>query len=78
MLVSQITAIDTIGGGNLELSAIHHARAMLLAVQPTDVKHYALGPGLGQCCGGAVDLSFVRLDEQSLQLIEQRPPRFHL
>ena len=78
MLVSQATAIDTIGGGNLELSAIHHAKEMLLANQSTDAKHYALGPGLGQCCGGAVDLSFARLDEQSIRLIEQRPSRFHL
>ena len=78
MLVSQATAIDTIGGGNLELSAIHHARTMLLANQSTDAKHYALGPGLGQCCGGAVDLSFVRLDAHSIRLVEQKPPRFHL
>ena len=78
MLVSQSIAIDTIGGGNLELSAIHHAKAMLLSNQSTDAKHYALGPGLGQCCGGAVDLSFVRLDAHSIRLVEQRPPRFHL
>jgi len=48
----------TIGGGHLEYQAIAHAR-LLLAGQ-TDQTHlrHALGPSLGQCCGGAVELQF--------------------
>ena len=78
MLVSQAYTVDTIGGGNLELSAISHARGMLDSNQSSDNKHYALGPSLGQCCGGAVDISFVRLENESIKLIVQQPPRFHL
>ena len=58
--------VGTIGGGRLEWDAIHHAQAMLGAhVDPagapgTNPQHvlYKLGPSLGQCCGGEVQLQF--------------------
>ncbi len=43
----------TIGGGALEWEALARARAMLVA-GGTRVDREALGPKLGQCCGGAV------------------------
>lgn len=43
----------TIGGGTLEYEASADARR-LLASGGTRVARIALGPGLGQCCGGAV------------------------
>ncbi|WP_414898565.1 xanthine dehydrogenase accessory protein XdhC [Rhodovulum sp. YEN HP10] len=43
----------TIGGGTLEYEATAEARR-LLAGGGTLVARIALGPGLGQCCGGAV------------------------
>src|SRR6185369_5611773 len=64
MLVSATQAIDTIGGGHLELMAIENARTLLARVpgfEPVE-RHYPLGPALGQCCGGAVTLRFARLD----------------
>ncbi len=45
----------TIGGGALEWQAAERARA-LLTVGGCRVDRVALGPALGQCCGGAVTL----------------------
>ncbi|EEG07968.1 xanthine dehydrogenase accessory protein XdhC [Pseudogulbenkiania ferrooxidans] len=53
---------DTLGGGHLEWEAIAHARARLLsAPQAPEVLRFALGPSLGQCCGGVVWLLFERV-----------------
>ena len=48
----------TIGGGTLEWRAIAVAQAALTNPQApkAEVRRYALGPELGQCCGGTVDL----------------------
>jgi xanthine dehydrogenase accessory factor len=45
----------TIGGGALEWEAVRTARAMLPGARPK-IERIALGPKLGQCCGGAVTL----------------------
>ena len=53
--------LGTIGGGRLEWDAIGHARALLGgAALPLHID-YALGPSLGQCCGGRVQLEFERV-----------------
>jgi xanthine dehydrogenase accessory factor len=46
----------TIGGGALEWRAIGAARALLAAGPARRLERVALGPALGQCCGGAVSL----------------------
>jgi xanthine dehydrogenase accessory factor len=46
----------TIGGGALEWNAIAQARRMLVEGRNTLTRRIPLGPGLGQCCGGAVTL----------------------
>ena len=48
----------TIGGGTLEWRAIAVAQAALANPQApkAEIRRYALGPELGQCCGGSVDL----------------------
>lgn len=58
---------DTIGGGHLEWRAAQIARAMLDAEQGVAgslrrLERIALGPSLGQCCGGVVFLTFERVD----------------
>jgi xanthine dehydrogenase accessory factor len=59
MGVSIHEVVGTIGGGRLEWEAIAHARDMLgLSSQSAHVKCYPLGPSLGQCCGGVVELAF--------------------
>lgn len=76
--------MGTIGGGHLEWQAIdlarkalseaHSAKQPLAAWQQT----FALGPTLGQCCGGSVDLAFEPLTDATLQAWALPPPRFHL
>jgi xanthine dehydrogenase accessory factor len=57
MLVTPTDVLGSVGGGRLEYAAIASARGMLAenATAPS-VERHALGPGLGQCCGGAVTL----------------------
>ena len=70
MLVWTDGQSGTIGGGALELDASHKARAML-AGGPVRTEKIALGPSLGQCCGGAVTLGYERFDQNSLAAIPQ-------
>jgi xanthine dehydrogenase accessory factor len=48
----------TIGGGNLEYSALKIAREMLLSGEVRRERKFVLGDSLGQCCGGSVLLRF--------------------
>jgi xanthine dehydrogenase accessory factor len=68
MLVFADGQSGTIGGGALEYAALAKARGLLAGSPPTpalphiggrealEVERIALGPSLGQCCGGAVTL----------------------
>lgn len=53
MLVWQDGQSGTIGGGTLEFEAAEAARSQ---TEPKRLSTHALGPDLGQCCGGAVTL----------------------
>lgn len=53
--------VGTIGGGHLEFQALAQARQRLAGVLGAPVLRFSLGPTLGQCCGGEVDLSFERV-----------------
>ncbi|MFK7763697.1 MAG: xanthine dehydrogenase accessory protein XdhC [Roseobacter sp.] len=55
MLVWHDGFSGTIGGGTLEFQAISNARQHLTPGHQSHSRH-ALGPDLGQCCGGAVEL----------------------
>lgn len=55
MLVWADGQSGTVGGGALEWQAVARARAML-AEGGSRIDREALGPKLGQCCGGAVTL----------------------
>ncbi|MDM5176494.1 xanthine dehydrogenase accessory protein XdhC [Massilia sp. DJPM01] len=72
MLVDATRVWDTIGGGHLEHRAIETARAMLAGARPRHFERYALGPSLGQCCGGVVHLAFELLDAAQAALLGQR------
>ena len=52
--------VGTIGGGNLEYTAVKIAREMLASGEESRERRFALGDSLGQCCGGAVALRFRR------------------
>ncbi|MEM1365920.1 MAG: xanthine dehydrogenase accessory protein XdhC [Pseudomonadota bacterium] len=58
MLVSRSECLGTIGGGQLEYLAIDHARQILAGKGGNTHESVALGPDIGQCCGGRVNLSF--------------------
>ncbi len=79
MVVALAESIGTIGGGHLELEALTKARAMLSreATGP-ETQRFALGPSLGQCCGGTVTLAFAGLDAGALQRWPARAPLFQL
>jgi xanthine dehydrogenase accessory factor len=62
MLVTARGQHDTIGGGHLEMCAIELAREMLADGTAARLERYALGPTLGQCCGGVVHLAFELVD----------------
>jgi len=64
-------SVGTVGGGHLEFQAITQARQRLHGGQGESIVRYALGPALGQCCGGEVHLKFERVtasDRAALQL----------
>jgi xanthine dehydrogenase accessory factor len=52
----------TIGGGNLEYTALKIAREMLLSGEIERQRRFVLGDALGQCCGGNTTLAFARVD----------------
>jgi xanthine dehydrogenase accessory factor len=64
--------VGTIGGGHLEFQAIAQAREYLAGVPGDAVQHYALGPSLGQCCGGMVKLRFERIGAADVPALEKR------
>jgi xanthine dehydrogenase accessory factor len=61
MLVWKDGQSGTIGGGTLEFEAAQAAR-----VGSTGISQHALGPDLGQCCGGAVTLLSETYDTESI------------
>lgn len=79
MVVGTTDTIGTIGGGHLELKAITAARAMLARRSlAREQQSFALGPSLGQCCGGAVTLALAPLDDAALARWPAPAPLFHL
>jgi xanthine dehydrogenase accessory factor len=71
MAVSATSTVATIGGGHLELDAIARARQLLHQDVTQTVHRYALGPSLGQCCGGEVVLHFERVDASDVERLRQ-------
>jgi xanthine dehydrogenase accessory factor len=85
MAVFADALVGTIGGGHLEYEAIARARAQLRAegVQGKEAKEakeatspeapvrFALGPALGQCCGGVVHLRFERVGAHDVPALAQ-------
>ncbi len=80
MAVFPQTLVNTIGGGHLEFQAITEARALLMRPASANATHedntlttrYALGPALGQCCGGVVHLKFERISAADAPALKQR------
>ncbi len=62
----------TIGGGTLEWKAIAIAQAMLGRAGDgmAELRPFVLGPDMGQCCGGQVDLLFEVMTVAALPAVE--------
>ncbi|EET46621.1 xanthine dehydrogenase accessory protein XdhC [Thalassobium sp. R2A62] len=56
----------TIGGGTLEFEAAARARQMIETGTDRQGRTVALGPDMGQCCGGAVTLLWERFEAATL------------
>lgn len=63
MYVTASALSGTIGGGQAEWHAIKRAREMLAAGEMRARIEIALGPEIGQCCGGRITVEFLRLGE---------------
>ncbi len=63
MLVTADELVGTIGGGHLEWRGMEIARDMMAAGETRKIERIPLGPALGQCCGGVVQLAFEVLGE---------------
>lgn len=72
MLVTPHGFSGTIGGGSLEWRAMAEAQAMLGKPGITRTIVRALGPDLGQCCGGRVTLRLESLTNEALQDVRNR------
>ncbi len=76
MAVFADTVLGTIGGGRLEFDAIAHARELLAdaggGAGEGGVRRFALGPSLGQCCGGVVHLHFAAIGAADREPLRRR------
>lgn len=76
MAVFADAVVGTIGGGHVEYQAIARARALLAApsqaAQPLAAVRFALGPALGQCCGGVMYLRFEPVTARDVPALAKR------
>jgi xanthine dehydrogenase accessory factor len=72
MAVFAAGVAGTIGGGHLEFQAIAEARRRLSGAAGEAVQQYALGPSLGQCCGGVVRLRYERVGAADIPALQER------
>jgi xanthine dehydrogenase accessory factor len=77
MLVDAHGTVGTIGGGHLEWHATTVAREQLLdsIAAPVRIADLILGPQLGQCCGGRVELWLERLTRDDLPWLTEAARR---
>jgi xanthine dehydrogenase accessory factor len=77
MLVDAVGTVGTIGGGRLEWHAVALARELLRDARaaPVRLADLILGPELGQCCGGRVELWLERLTRSDVQWLENAARR---
>jgi xanthine dehydrogenase accessory factor len=72
MFVSSASLLGTIGGGHLEHIAITQARMMLSEGTLSTHLDLPLGPEIGQCCGGRVELHLTRMSQNDRKSAQQR------
>ena len=70
MAVFRNSLVGTIGGGHVEFQAIKLARERLNGATVASTVRFALGPSLGQCCGGVLHLRFDVVSVDDLAKVE--------
>lgn len=80
MYVTQNDVVGTIGGGAAEWQVLARARDMLAMGEMHARLDIALGPENGQCCGGRIGVTLIRLSakEYAARLAAQQAARPHL
>ena len=68
MLITPTKIFGTIGGGNLEYLVIKESIVMLKNKLKRKKLNIPLGPGIGQCCGGYVELKLT-LHKNSIEAL---------
>ena len=56
MLIADNEIFGTIGGGTLEFQVINESKKLLINNKKENILKIPLGPGIGQCCGGFVEI----------------------
>ena len=69
MGVSAGKICGTIGGGALEAQVITAARVLLRSSEATTTIDQPLGPEIGQCCGGRVQLAITRVSPDIVETV---------
>lgn len=65
MVVTEQGSFATIGGGRFEYECVQLARRLLQQRVAHEIRRFSLGPSLGQCCGGAAEVSFDLVESES-------------
>ena len=69
MLIWGSGQFGTIGGGELEYQVTRLAKKIIVDNKGSKIKKFSLGPDMGQCCGGAVELLIEILDETKVKFL---------
>ena len=72
MFVAPNSLFGTIGGGQLEHIVITQARSMLAEGTLSSRLDLPLGPEIGQCCGGRVEISLARMRKAERRAVISR------
>jgi len=72
MFISETDTLGTIGGGQLEYLVINHSKKMIAENIKKDILKISLGPEIGQCCGGKVEVSLLEMYEKDKLLALNR------
>ena len=72
MIILKNEIKGTIGGGNLEFEVINSARKKIKTTSTflREKKNFPLGPNLGQCCGGYVEVLLEYYNKECIPLLK--------
>jgi xanthine dehydrogenase accessory factor len=76
MIVTPLGFHGTIGGGTLEWHAMAEAQSLLHKSPTQKATRKILGPDMGQCCGGSVELLIESFDSSSIPAVKAKADNF--